>query len=227
MRLSTKDVAVIVGVGIAGLGVMVAALIIHRARSSSEPWVALAPKSSVIPAAAEPRKLTLKEQLDSASTLAGALETAKPHFRDSVNDLDPASAVFALWCTSRLNWHELLKLDSTMHAYVMKDSTEERGKLVCAPGQVVEIEVDRSAGVPVSIGVLADGDLNFYRFVAVRSTDGIVADKRAKFCGVVTGKVVYSNVSGGQTKAVQLVGMFDLPANVMMPPSAQSAAGRQ
>ena len=40
----------------------------------------------------------------------------------------------------------------------------------------------------------------------------------ARFCGIVTGKNIYSNVMGGQTKAVQLVGMFEHADNLNVAP---------
>jgi hypothetical protein len=41
----------------------------------------------------------------------------------------------------------------------------------------------------------------------------LVADSNATFCGVIVGKVGFTNASGGTTNAPYLVGMFDLPEN--------------
>ncbi|HEU4576997.1 MAG TPA: hypothetical protein VFS67_01995 [Polyangiaceae bacterium] len=153
------------------------------------------------------------ERLSAEKTTAGAISIASAHFTDSTNELDPAALAFALWSTDHLTWEEIQALPETKHAKVLKDPDAERGKKNCYSGNIVEIQVDRSAGKPVYLGGLVTGSGVVMRFAAVGSTGELVAKSYAKFCGVTTGKYSYSNSGGGTTHAVFLVGMFDLPEN--------------
>jgi len=97
---------------------------------------------------------------------------------------------------------------------VMKDSNSQRGSRICTGGRVIEISVDNTVpGGKVFLGGMYNDAGQLYRFVAVRSTGEIVANSRAKFCGIVTGQQHYANSVGGIAHAVHLVGMFDLPEN--------------
>jgi len=95
----------------------------------------------------------------------------------------------------------------------MKDSGPERGKRLCTSGTVVQIKADASGGEKVFEGLLMTNSMDAVRFVAVGSTDDILENSVARFCGVAIGRHSFPNVSGGQTLAVLAVGMFDLPQN--------------
>lgn len=143
-----------------------------------------------------------------------AIATARP-FMEDVHDA-PASkgaAILAIWGASNMTWSDLQTLDVGKYALVMKDSASQRGKRICLGGTIIEIGVDRTAGEPLYVGGMYDEAGKIYRFIAVGSTGELVENSRAKFCGVVTGQMHYSNSVGGVAHSVQLVGMFDLPAN--------------
>lgn len=127
-------------------------------------------------------------------------------FSDGAQDL-------VLWAQDRIEWKELAAVASTKPALVMKDSDDQLGKRICASGQIIEISANEVAG-KVYVGELANMDSgNIFRFIALRSTGDLVEQSNARFCGIVTGKVNYSNSMGGESHAIQLVGMFDLPDN--------------
>lgn len=118
-----------------------------------------------------------------------------------------------LWAQDRLEWKDLAAVPSTKPALVMKDPEDQFGKRICASGMIIEISANDVAGT-VYVGEIANMDSgNTFRFIALRSTGDLVEQSNARFCGIVTGKVDYANSMGGETHAIQLVGMFDLPAN--------------
>lgn len=172
-------------------------------------------EAPAIPPAApvEPAKPTLAQQLNATTGTLAAVELLRDHFEDARDTMDPATALFAVWATTRMQWSELQKLPETQRALIMKDSEAERGKRLCASGSIVEIAADRSAGKPIYRGGLITPSMNVVRFDAVGSTGALVERSAGRICGVVTGKESYSNSGGGVTHAVRLVGMFDLPEN--------------
>jgi hypothetical protein len=86
-------------------------------------------------------------------------------------------------------------------------------KLLCASGEIVEITAEHSDAGKIYLGGLVDATGTIYRFAAVGSTGDLVQGSSGAFCGVVTGRIDYSNSGGGTTHAIQLVGMFKLPVN--------------
>lgn len=174
------------------------------------PAVPTVPAAPAAPAAAPSAPEASSKPLD----LQGALAIAIPEMED-VQDA-PASkgaALLAVWGASAMKWSELQALDTAKYAMVMKDSASQRRKLICTTGRIIEIAVDRSTGSPLFFGGMFDDAGKLYRFIAVGSTGELVQNSRAKFCGVVTGQLHYQNSMGGVAHSVQLVGMFDLPAN--------------
>lgn len=129
-------------------------------------------------------------------------------------NLDQGTAALALWSIERMKWSELQEIPVGKYAMVMKDSDSQRGSRICTGGRIIEISVDNTVpGSKVFLGGMYDDAGHIYRFIAVRSTGEIVANSRAKFCGIVTGQQHYQNSAGGVAHAVHLVGMFDLPEN--------------
>lgn len=154
---------------------------------------------------------TPAQRLGTAKTLPEAVAIAAPLFADQLDTTDPAGLVFALWWSAHLDAPG--KLPITKRSLVLKDPQAERGKWMCTMGSITEIQVDRSAGPALYIGGIIDSSMAVTRFVAVGSTGELVEKSSATFCGVVVGRYDYSNVSGGQTRSIMLVGMFDLPEN--------------
>lgn len=143
-----------------------------------------------------------------------AIDFTKPEMEDIQGEgVSKGTAMLAFWATSGLKWNELMSLPSSKHGLIMKDSSPQLGKRLCAKGLVIEIARDKSVEQPLFNGGMLDGAGRIYRFVAVGSTGDIVANTQAGFCGIVTGQQHYPNSIGGVAHAVTLVGLFDLPEN--------------
>lgn len=128
-------------------------------------------------------------------------------------DVSTGAALLALWGHDHLKWAELQEVPLGKYGMVMKDPDTQRGKRLCTTGQVIEIAADASIPQKIYLGGMYGPEGNLYRFIAVGSTGEIVANSRAKFCGIVTGQQHYPNSMGGEAHAVHLVGMFDLQEN--------------
>lgn len=128
-------------------------------------------------------------------------------------NVSAGAAKLAIWGSENMRWTELQELPQGKYGMVMKDPDTQRGNRLCTSGQVIEIARDSSVPQNIYLGGIFGPDGNLYRFIAVGSTGEIVANSRAKFCGVITGQQHYSNSIGGEAHAVHLVGMFDLPEN--------------
>lgn len=132
---------------------------------------------------------------------------------DTQETFSEGAQMLALWASDRIEWKELAAVPSTHAALVLKDSEDQLGKRICSSGEIVEIFANELAG-KVYVGELVNLDSgSIYRFIALRSTGDLVEHSDARFCGIVTGKVDYANSMGGESHAIQLVGMFDLPEN--------------
>ena len=133
---------------------------------------------------------------------------------DEMNNISPGAIALAKWAAAApMTWKQLREIASTRRAKVMKDPDAERGRLICAVGPIIEIQVHHSAIGDIAEGGLMDGNGNFYRFLNVGSSGDLVERSQASVCGVTIGKMSYSNSMGGTAHAVQLVGMFDLAEN--------------
>lgn len=210
---SAKRIAI--GV-VSGVVLLVGGLTLVGALSKK---TAAAPPLPVVTAAPEPSPAppTLADRLVRATTLREATNLTKPLMGDVTGeDVNEGAAMLAMWWARQPSsfWTELLALPDSRRAEVMKDPEPYRGQRICMTGSVTQIFRDKSAPVrtPVYMGVLYHNG-GFARFVAVHSTQGIVENTPARFCGIVIGLQSYSNVSGGTTHAVQVVGEFDIPTN--------------
>ncbi|MEZ4232181.1 MAG: hypothetical protein R3B89_23595 [Polyangiaceae bacterium] len=145
-------------------------------------------------------------------SLAEAIASVRPlmGMREGV---DYGGMYLSAWIDVHLQWNEFGTIPQTSVRAVLKDPLGERGKLLCVSGSVVEIRVNRDFARPFFLGTLATQGLLFVTFVAVRSTDGVVADTTGVFCGIATGDFTYTNMAGGRTTSALAVGMFDLPQN--------------
>jgi len=161
-------------------------------------------------APAEPSPL---EQFMAIEDLDSALMFAKLDMADTVNEYSAGAAAFALWSARHLTWEALNSVPATKLKMAMKDSDEVRGKRICVRGEIVEIQAEKTDDGKIYNGAMATRNFDFVRFSAAGTTGELVEDSRARFCGIFTGLFSYSNVSGGQTRSIFLVGMFDLPEN--------------
>lgn len=203
-------VAVVIGVPL-GLFVIVA-LFNRKTTPPPLPTVAV----TATPEAAKPKAPTLNEKLAAAANLRDAVALTKPLFADvQGEDVNPGAALLAMWWARRPTlWAELAAMPDTKRAEIMKDPDPYRGHRICMTGSVTQIFRDKStpANAPVYMGVLYHNG-GFVRFLAAQSTQGVVEGTPARFCGIAVGLQSYPNVSGGTTHAIQVVGLFDIPAN--------------
>jgi hypothetical protein len=160
------------------------------------------------------REPTPIELLNVASSVSAAAEILRPHFRDTTDDTDEWAVALAHWSSARLTWTDLHRLPDVKFGAALKDPLLARGKRHCNSGSLVEIEIQRGAGVaPMYFGGLFSDSGQVVRFIAVHSTGELIQGSPARICGVVTGLHSYANSGGGTTRAVHIVGMFDLPEN--------------
>lgn len=213
----TQNELRVVGGGVAAT-ILVAALLLwwwSTPKSSGETTVStyVAPAQPAAPATAEERTPTFAENLARIMVLSEALPFVRGSFAESGTHTDPAAALFAIWSSEHLTWEELSKVSETKRALVMKDPAAEQGRRLCWSGSIIEIATDRSSGNPIFEGGIMNDNADLVRFLAVGSSGSLTERSWARVCGIVTGKISYSNSGGGTTHAVQIVGMFDLPQN--------------
>jgi len=219
---SVLRVIVVVGAAVVTslLGITIYFVITGMIRQANTPWVppTTAPAAQPAPRPVDP-DFELAKTILVETTFEGAIRVAKPRMTDTVENPSRGASVLMGWAlANQLRWADVApKQDETSIALVQKDSARERGKRLCAPGQIIEIHVQRG-----DLGVFANGLLlseagNLVHFLAARDTGELVAESPARFCGVVTGTLDYRNSVGGVGHAVQMVGMFDLPANRAAP----------
>jgi len=154
------------------------------------------------------------ELLASQNTLTDAINIIKPTMSDEFDAFPASAATLATWMNNKkIKIGDIKALESSTRGKVLKDSFSERGKRLCLNAALVEIQVDRSAGFAAYHAGLVNNYTDVTRVLAVGSSGDLVADSNANFCGVIVGKVGFTNASGGTTNAPYLVGMFDLPEN--------------
>lgn len=170
--------------------------------------------ASVAPPPAPPPPETPEEQVDKLDFDA-ALAYAKPTMDDTKDEDSAGAVLFSVWASRHMHWTDVsVATDETTFALTQKDPDEARGKRLCTSGQIVQIEVEKlKNGSKLNIGLLLTGGGNIYRFITAGSSGTLVENSYARLCGVVTGKYTYSNSAGGTGHAVEVIGVFDLPAN--------------
>ncbi|MBK0062380.1 MULTISPECIES: hypothetical protein [unclassified Acinetobacter] len=154
------------------------------------------------------------ELLLSKQTLPDVISMLKPKMSDEFDAFPVAAGLMAIWMENhKTKISDIKNLESSSRGKILKDSFNERGKRLCVQGQIVEIEVDRSGGFPVYHAGIVTNYTDVTRVLAVGSTGDLTAESHGAFCGVVIGKIGFTNSTGGTTSAPYLVGLFDLPEN--------------
>ena len=154
------------------------------------------------------------ELLASQDTLSKAVNMIKPTMSDEFDAFPSSAGILASWMNEKnVKISDIRSLESSTRGKILKDSFSERGKRLCISATLVEIQVDRSAGFAAYHAGLVNNYTDVTRVLAIGSTGDLVADSNATFCGIIVGKVGFTNASGGTTNAPYLVGMFDLPEN--------------
>lgn len=167
-------------------------------------------------AEAKTKPKTLEERVWATTSTTEALRLLVPEFIDTQDSTDAARDVFVLWSADHLQWRDVeVAKDETTFGLVMKDSGAERGKRICYAARVMQIAKvpDTTGERPIYWGTFTTRAGKFVYFHAIGSTGALEEGSRARFCGFVTGRNSYANVSGGTTHAISLVGMFDLAEN--------------
>jgi len=96
------------------------------------------------------------------------------------------------------------ELGKTTIAEAQKDPAANRGKLVRVSGSVVSIHKDGD----FFEGTLAVGGGRFVYFLTPLPTPGVFQGTWVSYRGVFMQEYAYSNVSGGQTRSLLIVGAF-------------------
>jgi hypothetical protein len=212
----------IIGIGVAGVvaigSLLSLALVLRHSRKPTAVAVTAVPVVSATPApvasassSVDDQKLLAQRIMDAPN----AVEAAKlSPLKDDIDDIGNGTMLFAHWAMAKMTWAEISGKDNTTFGRIMKEPDKERGKHGCWKGNVIEIQSKKSdAGQVYYIGGIMQSVSQPVRFVAVHSSGDIVADSTARICGTVVGTFSYANVVGGQTQAVLVVGMLDLPEN--------------
>lgn len=208
LLVSGAVAAAILGVGIVGALAM---------RTHEPPSAMPAPVTSPAPAPPTEPADPVKDALIKMDhmTSADAFTFAKRDMADEVDQVSPGAAILALWAARRLRWADVyVAQDETTFAMVQKDSSEQLGKRMCSAGQVIEIHAEKpETGGHLANGILMSDSGHLYHYVVAGSSGAIGQGSYATLCGLVAGNYTYSNSAGGTGHAVEIVGMFDLPAN--------------
>lgn len=140
-----------------------------------------------------------------ADSFSDAFALAKPTMTGS-ETLSPGAMLFTRYAASKLRWEDVDVAAETSFAHVLKDPEAERGKRMCADGEIAAIEIQhRDVDARKTFeGTLRLSDTDAVAFLAVGTTGDLIRGSKARFCGVVTGM---------WSTSVALVGMFDLPEN--------------
>lgn len=207
-------IGVVVGVVVCLVLLVGLAAIGGRSSSPSTPAVAATTPEAPAPAPAPPTPL---ERMAKAATLREAVGITRPLMADvRGEDISQGAALLAVWWARRpALWSELTAMPDSKRAEIMKDPDAYRGQRICMTGTVSQIFRDKSSSTsaPVYMGVLYHNG-GFARFIAVQSTQGVVENTPARFCGIAIGLQSYDNVNKGTTHAIQAVGLFDIQRTV-------------
>ena len=149
------------------------------------------PDATVIDAAPE---LAIAEARDVTAALAIALPVMR-----TAGGGDHA---WLLARYGRWQWSDVEGPVETTVALVEKDAEPEVGKRLCAEGEIDRIERRDVGTRKTFVGTLRTDAGDRIAFTAVGSTGDLVKRSRARFCGIVTGKIM--------TDAA-VFGLFDLP----------------
>lgn len=196
------------------IGFAVAVSLVTEKRQPAVATAAAAPQPT--PAAAQPAPPpapappTRAERVGAAETFRAALAAAWPAMTDTRETPSDGAILLAAWmgADGRLADVKVAR-DETSLPKAMKDIDAERGRRLCVSGRLIQIQRDAT----VWVGTMMSGGGNYVHYYAAGSSGELVAGSQARLCGVITGALSYSNVGGGTTHSVQVVGVFDLREN--------------
>jgi hypothetical protein len=187
--------------------------VLRGTRPPGSPAPAQAVEAPSIAPAAPPPPLSPLEQILEKREFADALLYATTRMEDTVNTVSIGAQLLAAWLNKNGCFTDVRPTGAgTSVLKVKKNPDLERSMRLCVKGVIVEIHAEKQIPGLYSGSIMLPG-MNFVHFISFGSTGELVDGSAARLCGVVTGLYAYDNVSGGQTQAVQVVGMFDLPQN--------------
>ncbi len=167
-----------------------------------------APAPAAVPAPISPRPApppppeSPATRVANAPTFEQAIALARPALTDSTDELGPGAQLLASY--KKLRWADVDVAAETTLGRVEKDPALERGKRLCATGEIQRIARRDLDGRKVYVGQLRTADGDEVAFVAVGTTGDLVKRNTATLCGAVLG------MSG---PAVSILGMFKLDEN--------------
>lgn len=174
------------------------------------------PSKSTTPVAQKPPQPT-QEEIEAKlkqMTLSDFVEQSKPSMNDTIDSRPQASSYLVNFMNLKdIKIKDILKLPQTSRGKILKDPEAERGHQLCVTGNLVQISANRKSGNVEYTGIMMDQTFQPVIFAAVGDTGELVARSKARFCGIVIGKMSYSNTGGGQSSGPYLVGLFDLKKN--------------
>ncbi len=158
------------------------------------------------------------------------MRVASPKFGHNEEDEKHSRGQRAIvsWAVRKMRWADVaVTTNETTYALAEKDIRAERGKRLCITGRVNEIHKrsfgahDGGVSYVVYDGLIEpptvrNGEVvadDIFSFVVVKSSGKIVQRDDARLCGVVVDRFDFNDSTGGFTKAIDVVGMFDLPEN--------------
>jgi hypothetical protein len=192
----------VVGLTVAIVGIVAFAVL----RSSDPPKPTVSPVAVTPPTAPPPPPETPARRVANAKTFAQAIDLARPAFADTTDELGDGAKLLANYAAKKLRWDEVHVPAETTLARVEKDPQLERGKRLCATGEIERIARRDLEDRRVYVGRLRTVENDAVAFVATGTTGDLVKRSTGTLCGVVLG------MSGD---AVSILGMFDLDENRM------------
>ncbi len=155
-----------------------------------------------------------EETIMKAGSFSRAVELASTVMTDTREAVSAGTTLLAWWAVKHMTLADVrVAVDETSSAKVKKDSEAERGKRLCATGQLVQIHTVRGPRGTFTDGLLLANSGAVFSFLTVGSSGSLTEGSDARVCGVVTGLFDYSMYAGGTGHSVQMVGMFDIPEN--------------
>lgn len=177
-------------------------------RKDEPATVAAAPAPAPTPVTQAPAPPPPEEPIEArimkADSFVDAFALAKPAMTDSAEAFSPGAKLFTTYAVGKLRWEDVDVAAETTFGHVIKDADVERGKRMCADGELVAIQRRDLGPRKIYVGSLRVSDTDTIAFVAVGTTGELIRGSKARFCGAVTGTA---------GPAVSMVGMFDLPEN--------------
>lgn len=139
-----------------------------------------------------------------------ALRLVLPDLVDATEKPCVGAERLSEWMAKYGSAADLARRVNTTLKVAKKDMRAGHGKVVCVAGKLDQIARDTTTEAEVYIGLLWTDESDRVYFYAGGDSGALVEGDHARFCGVVAGDYSFTNVSGGETPSVHVVGTFDL-----------------